>query len=78
MKAASVHRIRFVPTCGGHSLWFTVGAEGFILDFSKFKSIQVGAAEHKVTVAGGVLMTELSTALTAEGECVRMGLPRVI
>ena len=71
MKLASAHRIPFVPVCGGHSLWSTIGPDGFILDLTKYKSVQVNAAEHQVTVAGGVLMKEFATALASAGECAR-------
>ena len=72
MKVASDHDIPFVSVCGGHSLWSTIGADGLVLDFSQYKSIQVNAAEQQVTVAGGVLMKELSTALADAGQCARM------
>ena len=72
MKAASVHQIPFVSVCGGHSLWSTIGTDGFVLDFTNFKSVQVNSTEHQVTVAGGVLMKELSTALADAGECAGM------
>ncbi|KAL8920046.1 MAG: hypothetical protein Q9172_004676 [Xanthocarpia lactea] len=73
VKLASVHRTPFVPVCGGHSLWSTIGTDGFILDLTKYKSIHVDAAQHEVTVAGGVLMKEFATALANAGECAPVG-----
>ena len=49
-----------------------MGVDGFVLDFTNFKSVQVNPTEHQVTVAGGVLMKELSTALANVGECAGM------
>ena len=69
MKAASAHQIPFVAVCGGHSLWSTIANHGFVLDFTRFKSVNVEPAKHQVTVAGGILMKELSTALAEKGEC---------
>ncbi|CAL8576586.1 hypothetical protein XPA_002461 [Xanthoria parietina] len=73
VKLASAHRTPFVLVCGGHSLWSTIGPDGFILDLTKYKSVQVNAAEHQVTVAGGVLMKEFATALASAGECAPVG-----
>ncbi|KAF6228248.1 hypothetical protein HO133_007978 [Letharia lupina] len=54
-------------------LWSTIGTDGFVLDFTIFKSIQVNSTEHQVAVAGGVLMKELSTVLADAGECAAVG-----
>ncbi|KAL9129095.1 MAG: hypothetical protein Q9217_002367 [Psora testacea] len=51
----------------------TIGSDRFVLDLTKFKSLQVNSAEHQVTVAGGVLMKQLSTALAEAGECAAVG-----
>ena len=67
-----MHQIPFVPVCGGHSLWSTIGIGGFVLDFTDYKSIQVNSTEHQVTVTGGVLTKESSTALPEAGECAGM------
>lgn len=72
VKTASKHQIPFVPVCGGHSLWSTIGSDGFILDLTSYKSVQVNAAEHQATITGGTLMKELATALASEGECAGM------
>ncbi|KAI4160592.1 MAG: hypothetical protein LQ342_005613 [Letrouitia transgressa] len=74
VKTASKHQIPFVPVCGGHSLWSTIGSDGFILDLTSYKSVQVNAAEHQATITGGTLMKELATALASEGECAGGGI----
>lgn len=61
-----------MPVSGGHSLWSTIGTGGFILDITKYKSVEVDAVAHRATVTGGVLMKEFGTALEKEGECARM------
>lgn len=73
VATASRYQIPFVPVCGGHSLWSTIGSEGFILDLTTYKSIQVNAAEHQATIRGGILMKELATALAIKGECAAIG-----
>ena len=54
---------------GGHSPWSTIGANGFVLDLTLYKSIAVNSADRSVIVAGGVLTKELSTKLSDSGQC---------
>ncbi|KAJ7655416.1 hypothetical protein B0H17DRAFT_868521, partial [Mycena rosella] len=32
VKLAAQHNVAFVPKSGGHSLWSTIGTEGFVVD----------------------------------------------
>ena len=62
--------IPFVPKAGGHSLWSTIGGEGFILDLSLYTGTQVDAAQQTVTMKGGVLAQEVYNAVYNAGYCV--------
>ncbi|KAJ7713557.1 hypothetical protein B0H16DRAFT_1667322 [Mycena metata] len=49
VKLAVELNIPFVPKSGGHSLWSTIGPEGFILDLSRFKNISLDKEKKTVT-----------------------------
>lgn len=72
MKLAVENGIPFVPKSGGHSLWSTIGSDGFILDLSLLKSISVDKAIKQITVQSGVLVKELNDAAFENGLCLRM------
>ncbi|KAJ7817846.1 hypothetical protein B0H14DRAFT_3741148 [Mycena olivaceomarginata] len=62
VKLAVELGIPFVPKSGGHSLWSTIGDEGFILDLSLLKRISIDTEEKMVTVESGVLIKEVNDA----------------
>ena len=72
VKSAIEASIPFVPSCGGHSPWSTIGTEGFILDFGLYKRVEVDVVNTTVTVNGGVLMKEMTTALADADQFARM------
>ena len=62
--------IPFVPKAGGHSLWSTIGVEGFILDLSLYTGTQVNTTNQTVTMKGGVLAQEVYDAVYDAGFCL--------
>lgn len=78
VKYAVAHAIPFVPKAGGHSLWSTIGQEGFILDLSLLKAIHVdteaGTATLQAAVSTQEALDAVSTKGFAIGWCSCMGL----
>jgi hypothetical protein len=70
VKLAVELGIPFVPKSGGHSLWSTIGDEGFILDLSLLKRISIDTEEKMVTVESGVLIKEVNDAAFERGLCL--------
>jgi FAD/FMN-containing dehydrogenase len=61
--------IPFVPKAGGHSLWSTIGGEGFILDLSLYTGTQVDTVKQTVTMKGGTLAQEVYDTVYDAGFC---------
>lgn len=57
----------FVTRSGGHSEWSTIDSSGFIIDLSKYHSIEVDASGHKAALRGSVLSKSLAVALADAG-----------
>ena len=62
-------RLPFVPVCGGHILWSTSGAHGFILDLTLHKSVTVDLTTNSVRVARVLLAREVAMILSNAGQC---------
>ncbi|KAJ7482374.1 hypothetical protein B0H11DRAFT_2173301 [Mycena galericulata] len=73
VKLAVELDIPFVPKSGGHSLWSTVGPEGFIIDLSLLKDICVDTENKTVTVGSGVLIKEVNETAFEHGLCLPLG-----
>lgn len=70
VKYAVEHSIPFVPVGGRHSLWSTIGQDGFILDLSLQKGIEIDKEAATVKIQAGVLTKELNVAVTEAGFCI--------
>ncbi|PYH88281.1 FAD binding domain-containing protein [Aspergillus ellipticus CBS 707.79] len=55
VRWALASSISFVPACGGHSQWSTIGREGIIIDLSRYADVRIDAERQTATVVGGVL-----------------------
>lgn len=67
VKEAAGANVPFVSVTGGHSPWSTI-ENGIIIDLCNYREVEVAAAQHTVTVRGGVLTKELQLALTEYGQ----------
>ncbi|KIJ30995.1 hypothetical protein M422DRAFT_267413 [Sphaerobolus stellatus SS14] len=65
--------IPFVPKSGGHSLWSTIGSEGFILDLSQLQELTIDKNTNTVTLQSGVLIKQANDATWSEGLCRPLG-----
>lgn len=74
MKLAFKSKVPFVSKAGGHSLWSTIGDEGFILDLSRFRNINIGLEKRHVTLGAGVTILEANNATFREGLILRLSL----
>ncbi|KIJ46029.1 hypothetical protein M422DRAFT_59649 [Sphaerobolus stellatus SS14] len=63
--------IPFVPKSGGHSLWSTIGSEGFILDLSQLQELTIDKNTNTVTLQSDVLVKQANDAAWSEGLCLR-------
>ncbi|KAJ7721598.1 hypothetical protein B0H16DRAFT_1677853 [Mycena metata] len=73
VKLAVELNIPFVPKSGGHSLWSTIGPEGFILDLSRLKNVSLDKERKTVTVGSGVLIKEVNETAFQHGLCLPLG-----
>ncbi|KAJ7655405.1 hypothetical protein B0H17DRAFT_1214041 [Mycena rosella] len=71
VKLAAQHNVAFVPKSGGHTLWSTIGTEGFIVDLSLFKRLSVDKSTGQITLLSGVLPKEANNAAFKNGLCLR-------
>ncbi|KAH6719336.1 hypothetical protein BKA61DRAFT_669665 [Leptodontidium sp. MPI-SDFR-AT-0119] len=63
VEFAAKFKIPFVSKAGGHSLWSTIGDEGFILDLSRFSHIGIDIERgNQVSVGAGVTIKEANDA----------------
>ncbi|PYI30570.1 FAD binding domain-containing protein [Aspergillus indologenus CBS 114.80] len=65
--------IPFVPTCGGHSAWSTIGEGGVIIDLSNYTHISVDEAARTATLVGGVLSKQVGLRLAEAGLFTALG-----
>ncbi|KAJ6454303.1 hypothetical protein C8R47DRAFT_1228728 [Mycena vitilis] len=73
IRLATEFNIPFVPKSGGHSLWSTIGPEGFVLDLSLLKHVSVDTEMKTITVGSGVLIEEANDIAFAHGLCLALG-----
>lgn len=62
--------IPFVAKAGGHSSWSTVGQDGFVLDFSLMRAVEVDTAKRTATASAGTLVGDIVSAVAEKGYCV--------
>ncbi|KAF8870908.1 hypothetical protein CPB84DRAFT_1801506, partial [Gymnopilus junonius] len=67
------NKIPFVPCSGGHSLWSTIGQEGFILDLRLLTNISVNVELRQVTLQSGVLVKQANDVAWEHGLCLPLG-----
>ncbi|RAH50028.1 FAD-binding oxidoreductase [Aspergillus brunneoviolaceus CBS 621.78] len=65
--------IPFVPTCGGHSAWSTIGEGGVIIDLSNYTHVSVDEAARTATLVGGVLSKQVGLRLAEAGLFTALG-----
>ncbi|KAF9556156.1 FAD-binding domain-containing protein [Agrocybe pediades] len=65
--------IPFVPCSGGHSLWSTIGNDGFILDLRRLQNITVDLESRQVTLQSGVLVGHANQVAWGHGLCLPLG-----
>ncbi|KAJ7486857.1 hypothetical protein FB451DRAFT_1228198 [Mycena latifolia] len=73
VKLAAQYDVAFVPKSGGHSLWSTIGTEGFIIDLALLKGISVDKQTGQITVQTGVFTKEANDAASENGLCLPLG-----
>ncbi|KAB5560303.1 hypothetical protein GE09DRAFT_86962 [Coniochaeta sp. 2T2.1] len=73
VKWAIENSVPFVPKAGGHSAWSTIGADGFILDFSLMRSVEVDVDQELATASAGTLIGDIAKAVAEKGYCVATG-----
>ncbi|KAJ7213411.1 hypothetical protein GGX14DRAFT_550574 [Mycena pura] len=73
VRLAAQYDVAFVPKSGGHSLWSTIGAEGFIIDLARLKKISVDKPTGQITVQSGVFVKEANDAAFENGLCLPLG-----
>lgn len=57
----------FVPKAGGHSSWSTIGPDGFILDLSLLRQVDVDAEKGTATASAGALIGDVMEAAWQKG-----------
>lgn len=73
VEFAAKFEIPFVSKAGGHSLWSTIGDEGFILDLSRFSHIGIDIERgNQVSVGAGVTIKEANDAAFQKELLLRM------
>lgn len=65
------NNVPFVPCSGGHSLWSTIGKEGFILDLRQLNSISIDRESRQITLQSGILVKQANDTAWEHGLCVR-------
>ncbi|KAJ7648379.1 hypothetical protein DFH06DRAFT_575473 [Mycena polygramma] len=73
VKLASERQVPFVPKSGGHSLWSTIGADGFILDLTQLTNISVDKPTGRITLQSGVLTKQANEVAFQNGLCLPLG-----
>ncbi|KXG46502.1 FAD-binding, type 2 [Penicillium griseofulvum] len=73
VKAAATTSTPFVAATGGHSPWSSIGENGFVIDMSKFKGVEVDTCCGTVQVRGGVLHKEFQVELARHEQCTAIG-----
>ncbi|KAK2775716.1 hypothetical protein FQN53_003083 [Emmonsiellopsis sp. PD_33] len=66
-------QIPFVPKSGGFSMWSTIGSEGFILDLSLYRDVQLDLKKQQVTICGGATVGEVNSVTVKEGFVASLG-----
>lgn len=59
--------VPFVAKSGGHSIWSTIGADGFIIDLSKYSAIEVDVEKSTAKIRGSILAKQLAVRLADAG-----------
>lgn len=67
VEHAVADAIPFVAKAGGHSLWSTIGSEGFILDLSLLKAINVNTESGTANLEAAVSTQEALDAVSRKG-----------
>ncbi|KAK7743250.1 hypothetical protein SLS53_004335 [Cytospora paraplurivora] len=65
--------VPFVTTSGGHSNWSTIGDDGFIIDLSKYKGIEVDAQGPTARLRGSILNKAVAVHLADAGYFAALG-----
>lgn len=70
VKYAVEHALPFVAKAGGCSLWSTIGHEGWVVDLTLYRAVEVDVETGVVRVQAGASTKELNTAVSEVGFCV--------
>ncbi|KAF9480759.1 FAD-binding domain-containing protein [Pholiota conissans] len=73
VSLAIKNSVPFVVCSGGHSLWSTIGSEGFILDVRDLKNISVDDASNQITLQSGILISEANEFAWKHDICLPLG-----
>ncbi|KAF7719263.1 FAD binding domain-containing protein [Penicillium ucsense] len=73
VKSAAITSTPFVAATGGHSPWSSIDENGFILDMSRFKGVEVSCDHGTAKVRGGLLQRELQAALADHARFTTVG-----
>ena len=67
VKWALLASVPFVAKAGGHSSWSTIGPEGFVLDLSLMRGVEIDVEKQTATASAGTLVGDICKATAAEG-----------
>ena len=57
----------FVPKSGGHSAWSTIGSDGFVLDLSLLRKVDVDVEKGNATASAGAQIRDVMEATWSKG-----------
>ncbi len=61
------NRIPFVPKAGGHSIWSTIGKEGWIIDLSLCSGVSLDKETGLATLQAGVTTRQFNNVISDAG-----------
>lgn len=67
VRWAVQNSVPFVTKSGGHSIWSTIGSEGFIIDLSNYSGITVDPLGPVAKLRGSILTKTVAVNLAKDG-----------